>query len=247
MKKSIFLLSSSSVHGHGFLEYNKPDIETFLKGVTTPILFVPFAAGKDEWDGYTSKVRAFFTTIGMKVKGIHTVSEEKMFTDHEVIFIGGGNTFRLLNELQQRGLLPRIREAVMSGKMAYMGSSAGTNMATLSVKTTNDMPIIYPAGGFDALNLFPYQINPHYLDADPTSSHMGETRAQRISEFHQENDTPVFGLREGSYILISPDCAATGKMFIGRKAGARVFLKGKQAFEAPTDVEFSLSELEAAR
>lgn len=247
MKKAIFLLSSSSVHGHGFLEYNKSDIQAFLQGLSTPILFVPYAAGRTEWDSYTAKVQAFFATLGIAVKGIHTVSEESMFTDHEVIFIGGGNTFRLLNELQQQGLLSRIREAVLSGKMAYMGSSAGTNMATLSIRTTNDMPIMYPQGGFEALNLFPYQINPHYLDPDPASSHMGETREQRIAEFHQEKDTPVFGLREGSYILIQTDCAATGRMYIGGKPGARVFLQGKPAFEAPTEKEFTLAEIAAGR
>ena len=242
MKKSIFLLSSSSVHGHGFLEHNRDDISRFFEGVSTPLLFVPFAAGKNEWDAYTAKAAGFFETIGIKVTGIHTVADERIFSDYAAIFIGGGNTFRLLRELQQRNLLTRIRRAVQEDGMRYMGSSAGTNMATCSIRTTNDMPIVYPEGGFDAINLFPWQINPHYLDPNPSSTHMGETREQRIAEFHQENDTPVFGLREGSYISIAPDVHMTKEIFIGGKPGARIFLKGKLPYEAPTDIPFTFAE-----
>lgn len=242
MKKSIFLLSSSSVHGHGFLEFNREDIRNFFAGLSTPLLFVPFAAGKSEWNSYTAKVAHFFKTIDIPVTGIHTVAENDIFSKYQAIFIGGGNTFRLLRELQQRNLASRIRKAVQEDGMLYMGSSAGTNMATCSVRTTNDMPIVYPEGGFDAINLFPWQINPHYLDPDPTSKHMGETREQRIAEFHQENDTPVFGLREGSYISIAPDVHMTREIFIGGTAGARVFKKGRAPYEAPTETTFIFDE-----
>lgn len=242
MKKTILLLSSSSVHGHGFLEFHREDIRNFFAGFSTPVLFVPFAAGKDEWDNYTSKVADFFKTIDIPVTGIHAVADDKIFSDYKAIFIGGGNTFRLLRELQQRNLLTRIRKAVQEDGMRYMGSSAGTNMATCSIRTTNDMPIVYPEGGFDAINLFPWQINPHYLDPDPSSKHMGETREQRIAEFHQENDTPVFGLREGSYISIAPDVHTTREIFIGGTAGARIFLKGRPPYEAPTGTAFTFEK-----
>lgn len=242
MKKSILLLSSSSVHGHGFLEFHREDIRSFFTGLSTPLLFVPFAAGKSEWNSYTAKVAHFFKTIDIPVTGIHTVAENDIFSQYKAIFIGGGNTFRLLRELQQRNLLTRIRKAVQAEGMLYMGSSAGTNMATCSIRTTNDMPIVYPEGGFDAINLFPWQINPHYLDPDPTSKHMGETREQRIAEFHQENDTPVFGLREGSYISIAPNVHVTREIFIGGTAGARVFKKGLPPYEAPTETTFIFDE-----
>jgi dipeptidase E len=243
MKKSIFLLSSSSVHGHGFLEYNKNDIAAFTDGISSPVLFVPYAAGKADWDSYTTIARRFFATLGISVTGAHTVPKEKICTDFELIFIGGGNTFRLLDQLQQQTLIPQIREAVLGSKMAYMGSSAGTNMATKSIRTTNDMPIIYPQQGFEGINLFPYQINPHYLDTDPDTKHKGETRDQRIAEFHQENDTPVVGLREGSYIHIQPDFAQTNEIFIGGAPGAKIFLKGKEPFEAPREKMFLFSDL----
>ncbi len=239
MQNSILLLSSSVVHGYGFLEYSRDVITSFMSGLSTPLVFVPFAAGETEWDSYIDKVRTFFTTLGIEVKGIHTLTEEEIW-QHEAIFIGGGNTFRLLNELQQRNLLPGIRQAVLGGKMKYLGSSAGTNMATCSIRTTNDMPIIYPKDGFDALNLFTYQINPHYLDPEPESKHKGETRDQRIAEFHQENDTPVIGLREGSYISIATNFAETHEMYIGGTPGAKIFLKGKEPYEAPRETAFRL-------
>jgi len=240
MKKSIFLLSSSNVHGYGYLEYNKDAILSFLNGVKTPILFVPFAAGRAEWDSYTAKIAAFFNPLGIAVTGIHTVDREKMFTDFEVIFIGGGNTFRLLHELQTQGLMPGIREAVMTGGVRYMGSSAGTNMACKTICTTNDMPIVYPKDGFGALNLLPYQVNAHYMDPDPDSKHKGETREQRIAEFHQENDTPVVGLREGAYIHIGIDFATTRELFIGGKPGAKIFVKEQPPYEAPVEQVFKL-------
>lgn len=238
MKKSIFLLSSSNVHGHGYLEYNKGALLSFLEGISTPILFVPFAAGKSEWDSYTAKIATFFAPAGIAVEGIHTVAADRIFTGFEVIFIGGGNTFRLLHQLQQANLLTGIREAVLTGRMSYIGSSAGTNMACKSIRTSNDMPIVYPEQGFEALDLFPYQVNAHYMDPDPNSSHMGETRAQRIAEFHQENDMPVIGLREGSYLHLAPDFRETNELFIGGSPGAKIFLKGKDPYEAITEEHF---------
>lgn len=240
MQYPILLISSSAVHGYGYLECNKDAIQALTKDIKTPVLFVPFAAARSEWDSYTDKVRAFFRTLGIKVTGIHTVSRESALKDFEVIFIGGGNTFRLLNQLQQQDLLIGIREAVLSGKMKYMGSSAGTNMATRSIRTTNDMPIVYPAGGFDGLNLFTYQINPHYLDPAPDSSHKGETRDQRLAEFLDEDDTPIVGLREGAYINIDTNFATTHELYIGGINGAKIFKRGQQPYEAPLNQRFVL-------
>ena len=236
----ILLLSSSNVHGYGFLEYNKDAIKDFIEGLSTPLLFVPYAADKNDWDSYTGKVRTFFKTMGVTFTGIHTIPKERVFTDYAEIFVGGGNTFRLLHTMQEQKLLAGIRDAVAAGKMKYMGSSAGTNLACKTICTTNDMPIVYPKDGFEALNLFPYQINAHYLDPDPDSKHKGETREQRIAEFHQVNDTPVIGLREGAYLSMDNTFSDTGDMYVGGKPGAKVFVKGKEPFEAPVGEKFRL-------
>jgi dipeptidase E len=233
MQDSILLISSSAVHGYGFLEYNKDAVQAFVSGINTPVLFVPYAADKNEWDSYTDKARGFFNTIGIKVTGAHTVPKETICTDYEVIFVGGGNTFRLLHELQQQQLLPAIRAAVMSGKVRYMGSSAGSNIAGKTICTTNDMPIVYPKDGFESLALIPYQLNPHYLDPDPDSKHKGETRDQRLAEYHQMNDTPVIGIREGAYLSIN--IATPDTFYVGGKPGARIFERGKTPYEAPKE------------
>jgi len=235
MHYSILLLSSSSVHGYGYLEYNRDAITEFIAGLTTPLLFVPYAAHEDEWDAYTDKVRAFFATLQVPVAGIHTIPTAKI-KEYGAVFIGGGNTFRLLNRLQETGMMPAIRSAVQDGTMRYMGSSAGSNMAGKTICTTNDMPIIYPKLGFEALNLFPYQVNPHYLDPEPETKHKGETRDQRINEYHQENATPVIGLREGAYLGITPG----GEMYIGGAPGARIFEQGVKAWEAADGAQLKL-------
>lgn len=240
MDYPILLISSSAVHGYGYLECNKDAIVALTRGIKTPVLFVPYAATRAEWDNYTEKVRTFFATLGIAVTGIHTVSKESALKDFEVMFIGGGNTFRLLKQLQEQDLVGGIREAVLSGRMKYMGSSAGTNMATRSIRTTNDMPIVYPAGGFEALNFFTYQINPHYLDPEPESSHKGETRDQRLAEFLDENDVPVVGLREGAYINLNTDFDTTHELFIGGINGAKIFRRGQQPYEALLNQKFVL-------
>ncbi len=231
MQFSILLLSSSNVHGYGYLEYSRDVITRFLGGITTPLLFVPYAAGSNEWDSYTGKIRTFMATLNIPVTGIHTIPAVDV-PKYEAVFVGGGNTFRLLAKLQEIGLMQTLRHEVLAGNMKYMGSSAGSNMAGKTICTTNDMPIVYPKGGFDALNLFPYQINPHYLDPETDSAHKGETRDQRIAEYHQENNTPVIGLREGAYLGIQPDFARTMEMYIGGQPGAKIFEQGKAPYEA---------------
>jgi dipeptidase E len=211
----LLLISSSAVHGYGYLDHSEPEIKRIL-GSRKRVAFVPYAL-KDRV-AYTAKVRDRLALMGYDVV-------EKI-GDGDAIFVGGGNTFRLLNALYEEKLVEVIRERVRGG-MPYIGSSAGTNITAPTIKTTNDMPIIQPPT-FDALNLVPYQINPHYLDPDPSSTHKGETREQRLMEFHEENDTPVVGLREGSMLRVDDGVS----MLLGLHS-ARLFRRG----EAPVEIE----------
>lgn len=150
-----------------------------------------------------------------------------------MLYVGGGNSFRLLKTLQQYDLLDIVRRRVASGELRYMGSSAGSNMACPSLRTTNDMPIVQPRS-FEAFGLIPFQINPHYLDPAPNSTHMGETRAQRIEEFLQENDVPVLGLREGSWLRqLGP------KLYLQGLNGARLFTRNAHPQEIVPDTDLS--------
>lgn len=230
MQKSILLISSSTVAGSGYLDPFEETIKDFLKDIPQ-IVFVPYAADKSNWDSYTQKVRDRFKLFGIDVKGIHEV--ENNIEKFKAIFIGGGNTFRLLNRLQEFSLLSKINNAVINNSMHYIGSSAGSNVACKTICTTNDMPIIYPAKGFDGINLIPLQINPHYIDPDPNSTHMGETRDDRIKEFHEANTTPVIGLREGAFLKIDDEYFSHQKIFLGGTNGAKIFLRGKEPVDIP--------------
>lgn len=223
----MLLISSSVVHGYGYLDHAEPDLRRVLDGVRT-VAFVPFA--QHDHEGYTARVRARLAAMDCGVTQLQTRADVE---NAEAIFVGGGNTFRLLNALYARDLLDAIRTRVRSG-MPYIGSSAGTNVATPSIRTTNDMPIIYPPS-FDALALVPFQINPHYLDPDPDSTHHGETREQRIREFHEENATAVVGLREGSMLDVQ-DGVVT---LIGSKS-ARIFRQGQEPVELETGSRLEL-------
>jgi dipeptidase E len=214
----LLLISSSLVHGYGFLDHAEPELRRVLAGVGA-VAFVPFA--QHDHDDYTSRVRTRLAAMELDVT---QVREAEDIERAEAIFIGGGNSFRLLKALYDRELLDAIRARVAAG-IPYVGSSAGTNVATPSIRTTNDMPIVYPPS-FDALALVPFQINPHYLDADSSSTHHGETREERIREFHEENATPVVGLREGSMLHVDGDVVT----LIGLKP-ARIFRRGQEAVE----------------
>lgn len=211
----LLLISSSTVHGFGFLDHPEPELRSFL-GAGQRVAFVPFAA--HDHAAYTAKVRE---RLGRMELDVITIDE---LDAADAIFVGGGNTFRLLKTLYERKLLDTIRERVLAG-LSYLGSSAGTVIAAPTMRTTNDMPIVYPPS-FDAFGFVKFQINPHYLDPDPQSTHKGETREDRIREFHEENETPVVGLREGS-ILRVVDGATTLR---GEKT-ARVFRRGREAVE----------------
>jgi dipeptidase E len=205
-----------------------------LLGDRKRLLFVPFALF--DRDGYAATVRERFVSLGVDVESLHDADDPVAAVENaEAIFVGGGNTFRLLNEIYKMKLIEPIRERVAAG-MPYMGSSAGSNLAGATIKTTNDMPIIEPPS-FEALNLVPFQINPHYLDADPDSKHMGETRETRIREFLEENDSVVVGIREGAMLRIDGN-----EVSLRGTRGARVFRRGKDPdeFETGARMDFLL-------
>jgi dipeptidase E len=221
--KRILLISNSTLYGSGFLDHAEGEIRAFL-GTIRRVLFVPFALF--DRDAYAAKARCRFNTLGYELDSIHEAPDKsRAVKDAAAIFIGGGNTFRLLTTLYEYQILTLIRERVEDG-MPYVGSSAGSNVAGPTIKTTNDMPIVEPPS-FKALNLVSFQINPHYLDSDPGSKHMGETREERILEFLEENDTPVVGLREGAMVRLEE-----GATILKGSTGARIFRKGQQPVEA---------------
>ena len=212
----LLLISNSTQHGRGYLDHVEPEIRACL-GAARRVAFVPFALF--DRPAYTARVRARLEPMGF------TVVED--LEQAEAVFVGGGNTFRLLKALQDTGVLEKIRQRVRDG-MPYIGSSAGSIVAGPSLKTTKDMPIVQPRS-FEALTLVPFQISPHYLDPDPSSKHMGETQEERILQFLEENDTPVVGLREGGFLEI--DGFNGGSVTLGG-AAARIFRRGRSAVEA---------------
>lgn len=217
------MISNSTLHGSGYLDHAAAEICDFLGNVSR-VLFLPYAL--HDHDVYAAKARMRFQAMGYTLDSIHTAPDgRKAVTAAEAIFIGGGNTFRLLKALYDLDLLTSIRQRVDEG-MPYIGSSAGSNVAGPTIKTTNDMPIGQPPS-FDALELVPFQINPHFLDPDPNSTHMGETREERILQFFEDNDAPVAGLREGAMIRIE-----AGSMTLKGSTGARIFRKGEEPVEA---------------
>jgi dipeptidase E len=221
----LLLLSNSTNHGGGYLDHASADILELFAGVRR-ILFVPFALHDQE--GYWQRARDRFAAFGIEAARLEEGPTAPGAVDAAAgVFVGGGNTFRLLDRLQRCGALEAIRRRARSG-IPYMGASAGTVIASPTLRTTNDMPIVQPAS-FDALGLVPFQINCHYLDADPASTHMGETREQRIREFHEENTAIVVGLREGGILRIDEDAAE--RVVLKGTAGARIFRRGQEPVE----------------
>jgi len=212
------LISSSNVHGYGFLDHPETEIRRLLDG-RRRVVFVPFA-GYDH-DAYTDVVRERFGRMGLDVEPIRDAASLR---DAEAVFVGGGNTFRLLKTLYERGLLEPLRDAARSG-LPYVGSSAGSVITSPTIRTTNDMPIVQPPS-FASLGLIPFQLNCHYLDADPSSTHKGETREQRIREFHEENAETVVGIREGTMLRVED-----GSVQLIGLAPARIFRRGQEPVE----------------
>lgn len=201
MNKNIIIASTSTLHGGDYLEYLLPELSVHFEHCKT-ILFLPFARpGGISHEEYTEKVSLAFSKINKEVKGIHEFENlSTAITNAEGIFTGGGNTFLLVTQLYKNNIMTVLAETIKSGT-PYLGTSAGSNICGLTMQTTNDMPIIYPPS-FVTLGLVPFNLNPHYLDPDIQSKHMGETRETRINEFHAFNNTPVLGLREGSWLEV---------------------------------------------
>jgi dipeptidase E len=222
MVPRLVLASTSTVFGTRYLEHAFPELRDGI-GSAGRVLFIPYAL-KDR-DGYAAKARAAFEQMGYGLISLHEASDpRRAIEDAEAVFCGGGNTFRLLKTLQELALLPLMRRRVLDG-MVYTGASAGSNLACPTIRTTNDMPIVEPAS-LDALALVGFQINPHYLDPAPGSTHMGETRETRIREFHEENDAPVVGLREGAILRVEGR-----SVLVKGVAGARIFRRGEDPVE----------------
>jgi len=201
-------------------------------GPARQILFVPYALA--DHAAYTRKVQNAFDSQGITVLELQReVNPLQALDDAEIIFVGGGNTFRLLRDLQGLRLLEPVRQRVLDGTLRYIGSSAGTNVACPTIRTTNDMPIVQPET-FDSLGLVPFQINPHYLDPNTDSTHMGETREERLVQFLEENDVPVVGMREGSWLRRN---AAT--LRLDGLAGARLFQRGQSPREIAPGTDLS--------
>jgi dipeptidase E len=232
MKSSsrILLISSSTVYGRGYLDHVERQITSFL-GDIEKVLFFPFALY--DWDAYAAKAKARFAALGYALESAHATSDaRKAIEQTDAIFIGGGNTFRLLKALQDFELLEPIRRRVKTGT-PYIGSSAGANVAGPTIKTTKDMPIVEPHS-FNSLGLISFQISPHYQDPDLTSKHMGETQEERILQFLEENETPVVGIREGAWLLIE-----SGSVMLKGEAGARIFRRGETPVEIKSGAELS--------
>ena len=227
------LASTSTLHDQEYLEYLIPHFPELFKNINQ-ILFIPYARpGGISHDEYTAKAAEAFSKAGIKVKGIHKFRDPvEAVKNAEGIFTGGGNTFLLVSELYRNKVMNLIKEVVREGT-PYMGTSAGTNIGGLSMQTTNDMPIVYPPS-FQTLGLVPFNINPHYLDPDPDSTHKGETRETRIMEFHGLNSQPVIGLREGSWLELKDN-----KVTLKGDLPARLFKKDKVPFEIETGTDLT--------
>jgi dipeptidase E len=232
----LLLISNSTNPGEPYLDYPKNNIRDFLGKKPVKALFIPYAAVTFSFDTYEEKVSGRFREIGHDVVSIHRFSDPvSAIKEAAAIVVGGGNTWQLLKMILDNNLIEAVREKVLSGT-PYIGWSAGSNVACPTIRTTNDMPVVEP-DSFSAFNLIPFQINPHYLDANP-AGHAGETREQRIEEFIEINPSVyVAGLREGTMLLREGDRL----QLIGPRK-IRIFRKGDAPaeFGASQDLSFLL-------
>lgn len=233
MKKMI-IASTSTVHGSGYLEYLLPTLSNFFADINT-ILFIPYARPSGiSYDTYTDKAKKVFETISIAVKGIHEFkSPTKAVRNAEAIFVGGGNTFELVNQLYKTAIISDLKQVIENGT-PYLGTSAGSNICGVTMMNTNDMPIVYPPS-FDTLGCIPFNINAHYLDPEANSTHMGETRQTRIKEYHMFNQTTVLGLREGSWLEVSDSLVV-----LKGSLTARVFKSNEPPYELESGSEVVL-------
>ncbi|MDT0293220.1 dipeptidase PepE [Mesonia ostreae] len=226
------IASTSTVHGSSYLGYFHDALTELFTGVKE-IIFIPYARpGGISHKEYTKKAQEGLKFLNIDVVGLHEKENPKQAIENaQAIFTGGGNTFLLVSQLYKNDLMNNLSDKIKAG-CAYLGTSAGSNICGKTMHTTNDMPIVHPPL-FDTLGLFPFNINPHYLDPDPNSTHKGETRETRIKEFQQQHKIPVVGLREGSWIRIKDqDLVLKGDL------NARVFIPQKEAIEVKPNHSF---------
>lgn len=233
--KNVILASTSTLHGQDYLEYLLPVVSNLFDHCRE-IIFIPYARpGGITHDDYTGIVKKAFSNQEFSVRGLHEFNDPvNAIENAQGIFTGGGNTFLLVEKLYRNKLMAVLKEKILQGT-PYLGTSAGTNIAGLTMKTTNDMPIVYPPS-FQTLGIVPFNINPHYLDPDINSTHKGETRETRIKEFHKFNTQPVVGLREGSWLEVKAD-----KISLKGSLPARIFLLDEVPYEL--EPNSSLTEL----
>jgi len=220
------LASTSTIYGGEYLDYLFDPLQELFY-TSDEIIFIPYARpGGISHGEYTGIAESAFQKVGKQIRGIHTFENPiEAIQKAKGIFTGGGNSFVLVSELYSKNLIQPLQKAIQNGT-PYLGTSAGSNIAGPSIKTSNDMPIVYPPS-FDTLGIVPFNINPHYLDPDPNSKHKGETREVRIKEFHKFNDIRVIGLREGSWIRVQH----SQTLLEGDGLTARIFEKDKTAYE----------------
>lgn len=223
--KNLIIASTSTIHGGDYLEYLLPNLSSHFANCKT-IVFIPYARpGGISHDDYTYRVQVAFSKINKKIVGLHEFKNPTEAIDNaEGIFTGGGNTFVLVTQLYQNNVMKSLANAIKNGT-PYLGTSAGSNITGISMQTTNDMPIVCPPS-FATLGAIPFNLNPHYLDADLQSKHMGETRETRIKEFHAFNSIPVLGLREGSWLEVNGE-----NIILKGGLTARLFLQNENPEE----------------
>ena len=231
--KKVILASTSTLYNGDYLDYLLPTLAIHFSNCKT-LLFIPYARPNGiSHDDYTQKVSLAFAKINITVCGIQEFKNPaEAIQKAEAIFTGGGNTFLLVSELYKNNLMAVLKSVIEAGT-PYLGTSAGSNIGGMTMNTTNDMPIVLPES-FKTLGLIPFNLNPHFLDANTQSTHMGETRETRINEFHTVSNIPVLGLREGSWLEIyGKNISLKGNL------AARLFRQNEPAIELETNTDFS--------
>ncbi len=231
--KNLIIASTSTVYGSDYLEYILEEVDVLFKSVKE-LIFIPYARPSGmTYTAYTSIVKNAFDQIDIRVKGIHEFDSPKdALKNAQGVFVGGGNTLLLVNELYEQGLMDILKNKIESG-MPYLGTSAGSNICGPTMQTTNDMPIVQPPS-FKTMGVIPFNINAHYLDPNLTSKHKGETRETRIQEYHFFNDIAVLGLREGSWLEVK-----NNKIVLKGLLHAKWFVKNKKPEELEPLIDLS--------
>jgi dipeptidase E len=227
--KNLLVASTSTIHGGSYLSYLLPELTQHFSE-TDEVLFIPYARPSGiSHNEYTEIAAKAFAEIDKKIFGIHTIENPiEAINNAKGIFVGGGSTFVLVSQLYKNKLMEVLRNVIFNG-LPYLGTSAGSNICGITMNTTNDMPIVYPPS-FKTLGVVPFNINPHYLDPDSTSNHMGETRETRIVEFHSQSTIPVIGIREGSWLQVKGDTIT-----LKGTLSARIFEQNKKPYEVETE------------